>query len=472
MDNKIIIKLIKTYGGYYVYDRSTNSLTSISMQEYDELKKVYENILDANQSAVIRRYKDYGLFKPIVIKEILHPFTRVIEHKLNNCVSQITLQVTQQCNLRCGYCAYSGIYSDNRTHSKKRMHYETAISAIDFLIRHSRDLSSIHIAFYGGEPLLEFGLIQACVKYAKNNISGKEVTFGMTTNGTLLNDKVMDFLVNNKFSIGISLDGPKETHNKNRCFENGDGSFDIVMNNIKKLLYRYPSFSDKVQFLTVINPKMDLLCALEYFSTEDIFSDTSIMYNKMDDKGLKENISYKLEYRLIVNYEYLKMLMYYTGKLPKKSVSGLMLQSQSQYNRMYKHLNRHTTISEITHPGGPCEAGVQRLFVDVSGRFFPCERVDETAACFNIGNLEKGYDLEKIIALINNGKVTEEECKQCWNIQNCSICTGTVDLGNKKILCSENKLKRCDKERRRVFDDLYEMCVLCEMGYSPLEMGD
>ena len=46
------------------------------------------------------------------------------------------MQVTQNCNLRCKYCVYSGSYS-NRVHSNKRMSFETAKSAIDFLYAHS-----------------------------------------------------------------------------------------------------------------------------------------------------------------------------------------------------------------------------------------------------------------------------------------------------------------------------------------------
>ena len=84
--------------------------------------------------------------------------------------------MTQQCNLRCEYCAYSGIY-DNRTHSNKRMSFETAKKSIDFFLDHSRDSESIAFGFYGGEPLLEASLIEKCIDYINKNVEGKEVNY-------------------------------------------------------------------------------------------------------------------------------------------------------------------------------------------------------------------------------------------------------------------------------------------------------
>ena len=69
--------------------------------------------------------------------------TELLKHYAAKRVKQLTLQVTQQCNLRCHYCAYSGLYTMNRTHCGKRMDFETARKAIDFLFAHSLEHTEV-----------------------------------------------------------------------------------------------------------------------------------------------------------------------------------------------------------------------------------------------------------------------------------------------------------------------------------------
>ena len=161
-------------------------------------------------------------------------------------MGNVILQVTQNCNLRCEYCVYSGSYI-NRVHTNKRMSFETAVKTIDFLAAHSLNCNEVSIGFYGGEPLLEIELIKKAVSYAKEVFGEKKVNFNMTTNATLLNMDIADFLVQNDFNITISLDGPRNIHNKNRIFANSNkGTFDLIMENIALIREKYPFFDKKM----------------------------------------------------------------------------------------------------------------------------------------------------------------------------------------------------------------------------------
>lgn len=62
----------------------------------------------------------------------------------------------------------------------------------------------------------------------------------LTTNATLLTEEVIDFLMENEFNLSISLDGPRNYHDRNRHRIDDSGSFDIVMQNIERLYKRYP----------------------------------------------------------------------------------------------------------------------------------------------------------------------------------------------------------------------------------------
>ncbi len=253
MKNEVVLKCFSTKNKNYIYDRSTNAIVSIPYEDFIQLKSVeHGGITPLNRKAV-ERYRKKGLLEENVVRQIKHPATDFLEHYMNNRLATLTLQVTQQCNLRCDYCAFSGLYENKRKHANRRMDFETAKKAMDFYFERNREKREAHISFYGGEPLLEFGLVKQCVQYAKQRMKNKTLTFGMTTNGTLLKDDVIQYLDENKFSVAISLDGSKEEHDANRRFINGGGTFDIIIDNVRNIKKHYPQLDKRIQFITVIN---------------------------------------------------------------------------------------------------------------------------------------------------------------------------------------------------------------------------
>lgn len=143
------IHLIKLHTKYYLYDVNSKMIVNISNDLFDFFKS-NENIkaeieIPHKLEDEVRRLLKYDLFsKTDTGYEIEYPQGTNLEEILNNCMRIMTLQVTQNCNLRCKYCVYSGSYS-NRVHSNKRMSFETAKSAIDFLYAHSSMTTSIGI---------------------------------------------------------------------------------------------------------------------------------------------------------------------------------------------------------------------------------------------------------------------------------------------------------------------------------------
>jgi uncharacterized protein len=154
-------------------------------------------------------------------------------------LQRIVLNVTNQCNLACGYC-YE--YSDDKiskTEGKpKYMNHAVAESAIEMLIRESAERPNIHVTFFGGETLLNFPLLRATVAFAKEKSAqaGKHVDFSLTTNATLLNEQVVDFLSEHRVGVTVSIDGDRELNDKMRVFHDGRGSYDVIVPKIKMLL--------------------------------------------------------------------------------------------------------------------------------------------------------------------------------------------------------------------------------------------
>jgi len=142
--------------------------------------------------------------------------------------------LTQSCNLRCVYC-----YGDGGEYGHKgNMEAKTAFQAVDWLIGQSGKAKKIHIGFFGGEPFLNFPLMQKIVDYAREKAHkvDKKVAFDAITNGTLLDEKQINFIQDQDISVMISFDGPREIQDAQRPFAGGKGSYDFIVPKIKNLL--------------------------------------------------------------------------------------------------------------------------------------------------------------------------------------------------------------------------------------------
>ena len=162
-------------------------------------------------------------------------------------VINMALLVTQECNLKCIYC-----YGDAGSYgSGGNMTRETAFTAVDWLIEHSRKIKKLGISFFGGEPVLNFPLIQDVVAYAEKRVeeSDKQFQFHITTNASLLDAKKITFLKKHKVVPLVSFDGPKEIHDAQRPLKNGAGSYDMTVPKIRALLKVFPEAACRATLL-------------------------------------------------------------------------------------------------------------------------------------------------------------------------------------------------------------------------------
>lgn len=142
-------------------------------------------------------------------------------------VLYMTFLVTENCNLNCTYC-----FEKNK--SKKELDPGIAKAAVKKYLQDTDVLdgyffNAVHIDFSGGEPLLNFELIKEIVSYVHAKRWPKKHSFGIGTNGTILTDEIRQWLLANPcVSVGVSIDGTRESHNLNRS-----NSYDQVINNLE-----------------------------------------------------------------------------------------------------------------------------------------------------------------------------------------------------------------------------------------------
>lgn len=124
--------------------------------------------------------------------------------------------------------------------------------------------------------MLEFELIKQIVEYAERVFVGKYLKFTMTTNCSLINDEITDFLYLHSFNILISLDGPKNLHDSKRIFAvNGCGTFDVIMEKLKLIKCKYPDYYKKnITFNTVVDPSNEFDCINQIYISNDLLNET------------------------------------------------------------------------------------------------------------------------------------------------------------------------------------------------------
>ena len=141
----------------------------------------------------------------------------------------LTLMIlpTEQCNFRCSYCP--------ETFEKGRMSEGIQKTIVEYVRKNISSYTGLRINWFGGEPLLEMGIIrdlslqfkQIC-KTAKRSYSAQ-----MTTNAYLLSyDVFKELLDYNVYDYQITLDGLKEAHDTQRCLVNGDPTYDTIVKNL------------------------------------------------------------------------------------------------------------------------------------------------------------------------------------------------------------------------------------------------
>ena len=98
----------------------------------------------------------------------------------------------------------------------------------------SQKVPEVIFAWQGGEPtLLGIDFFRKAIQFQKKYADGRKIENTFQTNGILLNDEWCSFFSENNFLIGLSIDGPREIHNKYRVHKGGQPSFDKVMHGLE-----------------------------------------------------------------------------------------------------------------------------------------------------------------------------------------------------------------------------------------------
>ncbi|MEM3712271.1 MAG: radical SAM protein [Thermoproteota archaeon] len=445
----------------YIFEQSSNLLIEVPKNDWELVLNILESASDRSDLTRLileeaKNSENPGFFKMLAelntflgtMETFLEKTvesgdfseSEIYEYILRNGLREMILEITSECNLRCKYCLFSGNYKGFRTHSTIKMSSEIALRAIDMYFEYL-ELGSIYnpqrepvIGFYGGEPLLNFRLIKDVVNYVKQNYSKRyQISFTITTNGTLLTSEIIDFLLSNNFSIFVSLDGPREEHDRNRIYANGKGSFDIVIKNVKMIYERakelHLNAAPTVYALVTYDIKTDLLKAMEFFDKESPIK--PILINPVSSVGTEYYRQFSkdcweefLRKRAILEKTFLE---YVEGKEYRKK--NFVPFIESFYRALMFNFYRNLFQRNLLRYTSPCIPGY-KIFVDTMGVLHPCERVPNN---ISMGNIDKGLDFEAIKRMLVNYRKILNDCYKCPIAYTCQKCFANMEEDCRKI---------------------------------------
>ena len=375
-----------------------------------------------------------------------------VEYQLAN-LGQITIEITEKCNLNCLYCTYGDLYS-----SVHREGTEIKIDLIkNILVYLVEKLNSnlnvstgnpFYISFYGGEPLVRFTTVRQTEDFVNQlTFLNNNVTFSMTTNGYFL-DKYMDYLKENNFRLLISLDGGR-SGNQLRVDHKGKPHFNKIYRNIKSLQSKYPDyFISNVNFNAVLN---------KYNSVESITDFIETHFNKLpqisdiSSQGLKsDKISefYNIYSSSLKSFAEAGKVMNIKEKyfIHHPVVKDTFIFLQSVCRNSFKDYN--TLLGEGNRrriPTGTCLPFFKRMFISANGTVLPCENVSRKHSFGYVD--ENGVDIDtgKIAEKYNTAfKQLEAQCNRCHGKDICPHCVFQMEESFK---CPD-MIKRADLEKK------------------------
>ena len=336
----------------------------------------------------------------------------------------IALNMGRACNFDCIYCLVGDLKSEKDEMTKK-----VGIKTIDKLAE--LDPIDRHLVFHGSEPLLNFKLIRELILYT--NKVDKEIKFSIQSNGSLLNDCNIAFLVKNKVGIGISIDGKEAHQNRNRPYLGSRNSFKKVIDNLIKI----NEIQKGVSLITVLTKYNieDLEEIIRYYEKLNLRSVLFHPANPITDSSFvpPDNILIQ-EVKNIFN-RYLRMII--DGKntvqiIKFKKILSIFFKPKTTLNCLQ------------------CGAGPKHplLAIDIDGTIYPCDYVWGKKE-YSIGNILND-SLYEAMNSNNNFRVSRnvdniEECNKCnWKhfcgggCPGSSIASGR-NLESKSFYCNYNK---------------------------------
>jgi uncharacterized protein len=320
-------------------------------------------------------------------------------------VATVVLNVNTGCNLSCTYCYKEDLATPA---AGRKMSFETARAAIEMLLRESPDEPRYNIVFFGGEPLTNLPLIRAVVDWAGPHMAalGKRVDWSLTTNATLLDEDVIDFLQRHRFGIAVSMDGPQAIHDRNRITVGGQGTYATVARKVRLLLSRYTARPVGAR-VTLTRGNTDVVAIRRHLIDELGFAEVGFAPVTAGDDARFNLTEPELD-AIFAGFE----------TLGEEYVAAALEGRNTGFSNLHQLM---TDVHQGTKKALPCGAGYSMVAVDHAGEVNLCHRFTGSSLQ-TFGDVESGLDRAALGEFL--GKRLDRSHTGCNSCRIRNLCSG------------------------------------------------
>lgn len=226
----------------------------------------------------------------------------------------LTILPTGECNFRCPYC-----YETSQSFHRKAMTVESQDAFLRYIHRSISNYKGIHVAWFGGEPLLEPEIIKRLSEEMIAICNKRYLPFWaeIVTNGYLLDAEMFDMLYKLRvYTYMITIDGFEEQHDKLRCLLDGTGTYNTIISNLRNIRdSKQYKFAHVIVRINVSAGFFDRFDEFASFLAEEFANDSRFEFMfvpvTMDVKETKTDLIVdpnELSFRLTNNESYINNL--------------------------------------------------------------------------------------------------------------------------------------------------------------------
>ena len=283
-------------------------------------------------------------------------------------------------------------------------------SGIDRLIRRFEKAdpkTDVRITFFGGEPLLNKPVIARVVERCKALAAERSLKagFSLTTNGTLIDDETAEML-GGDFGLMVSLDGPKELHDRQCPTRDGEGSFDRATEGIRRLMKK----RGVTVRCTMAHPAPDAMKLIRFFAD---FGFSRIVLGTVRNPAFPSACDFTEE-----------DCRTFDRSMEDEILPWMLTEKAAGREPIYNPFDEIADFQgEKDHPekvrGLRCGACHGSMAVAPDGTLYPCHRFVGMEA-WAIGSLENGPDRERCAQFWRRHReCMKEKCGSCWAYKVC-----------------------------------------------------
>lgn len=348
-------------------------------------------------------------------------------------VDNIIISITEQCNLRCTYCCYSGKYKGNRVHSSLSL-CESDVDAIFDFVEANTNNRPLRFSFYGGEPLMHYSLLQYAVLKAESKWEDK-VSFSITTNATLLTPERIDWLVAHQVELCISIDGTSTFNDNQRVDINGHETFARVREHILYIKEHHSRYLDHTRLMMTRQSFDDLEALAEAWDNDDVLRNISPSYISSLAPNPIEGVA-TAEFN-ILKTRHLQILTAYQEHPDWVILKEYLKECIEPWK------NRPIMEAEGEIPMATCLPVSNKLFIDAKLQIGVCEKISDS---YRLGNIKDGIDWQKSNDLVQTYyDRRKDRCKSCPAIRMCNLCLTSMEFDKEQwnVLCHNEQTYNC-----------------------------